>query len=114
MKLFFPLLAITLLLQVFSAQARPPAPPENLIAKPLANSLGLNLHEYTLSWDASSQAGYQVLVAGSEAKLAANVGDLWDSGLRYSENNAGIPCLGKAFRAGSTGLVEGKDLEKRR
>jgi putative heme-binding domain-containing protein len=101
MKLFFPLLAITLLLQVFSAHARPPAPAENLSAKPLANSLGLNLHEYTLSWDASSQAGYQVLVAGSEAKLAANVGDLWDSGLRYSENNAGIPCLGKAFRAGS-------------
>lgn len=102
MKLFFPLLAITLLLQVFSAQAKPPAPPENLIAKPLANSLGLSLHEFTLSWNSSSQAGYQVLVAGSEAKLAANVGDLWDSGLRYSENNAGIPCLAKALRDGAT------------
>ena len=36
MKIFFPLLAITLFLQVFSAHARQPAPPENLSAKPLA------------------------------------------------------------------------------
>lgn len=73
--------------------------PRNLEAGRVENALGLALHEYALGWEVSGQAGYRVLVASDERKLAADVGDLWDSGLRNATKSRVI-CRGAALQAG--------------
>ena len=75
--------------------------PTELSSTPVANRLGLTLNEYSLAWKAPAQQRFQILVASDELKLAADVGDLWDSGVRPSAENE-IVCRGKAFADGST------------
>ncbi|MEM7234352.1 MAG: LamG-like jellyroll fold domain-containing protein, partial [Planctomycetota bacterium] len=75
--------------------------PTGLRATPVSNELGLRLDEYVFSWHAPVQAGYQVLVASDERKLAADVGDLWDSGRRHSARCYGVLCRGRLPRATS-------------
>jgi len=48
------------------------------------------------------QTGYQVIVATSSAKIAANEGDAWDSGRVTSTTSASIPYQGTALQAGKT------------
>ena len=77
-----------------------PSIPQNLAAKEIENLLGLALHELSFSWDATGQIGYQVLVASDTKKLAADVGDLWNSGMRHSTMQSGIICRGQALQHG--------------
>ena len=71
--------------------------PRNLRSAPVPNGLGLRLNEFALSWTAQGQESFQVLAASDERKLAADVGDLWDSGRRFTSRSEGIVCRGKAF-----------------
>jgi alpha-L-rhamnosidase len=58
-----------------------------------------------LSWELQSslanrqQTGYQILVASSEKKLCADVGDLWDSGMVASDSSIHIIYGGKTLRS---------------
>ncbi|MFK7845378.1 MAG: PVC-type heme-binding CxxCH protein [Rhodothermales bacterium] len=79
-----------------------PPLPENLVAQPIPNKMGLQLHEFSFSWSASDQQSYQILVASNEQKLAADVGDLWDSGRRYTGQHDAVRYLGTALPAGAT------------
>ena len=75
--------AVLIPLPPFASHCYAAAPPTDLQSKPVPNQLGLHLNEYSFSWDGTGQASYRILVAGDEKKLAADVGDLWDSGRRY-------------------------------
>ncbi len=74
---------------------------ERLRSEYLENPLGIDATEPRLSWNlASSQRGaqqraYQVLVASSAGKLAANEGDLWDSGRVDADKSIQIRYAGK-------------------
>ena len=79
--------------------------PDKLVAKPVANPLGLTLNEFSLGWQlppvGGKQMAFHVLVASDRQKLDAGVGDLWDSGWRQSAQNAGVPYRGAALPAGA-------------
>jgi alpha-L-rhamnosidase len=74
---------------------------EHLRCEYLDNPLGIDATEPRLSWNLASsergeqQSAYQILVASSAAKLAANKGDLWDSGRVESDKSIQIPYAGK-------------------
>lgn len=77
--------------------------PDKLVAKPVANPLGLTLNEFSLRWQlpliGGKQTAFHVLVASDRKKLDAGVGDLWDSGWRKSAQNAEVPYRGAALPA---------------
>jgi len=75
-----PILSLVCLVVSGSMALAVPAAPTELKAKVIPNKLGLDLNEYGLSWKGEGFQSWQVLVASSEARLAAEVGDLWDSG----------------------------------
>ncbi len=79
--------------------------PRELAAKPVINSLGLNLNEYSFGWQSTAangkQSAFHILVASDRHKLDANVGDLWDSGWRHSAQNSDVLYRGAALRANS-------------
>ena len=79
--------------------------PRELVAKPVANPLGLNLDEYFLGWQlpaaGGKQTAFHILVASNRQKLDANVGDLWDSGWRHSAQNADVLYRGASLPARS-------------
>ncbi len=78
-------------------------PPRDLVAKPVANPLGLTLNEFSLGWQppavGGKQTAFHILVASDRRKLDAGVGDLWDSGWRPSAQNAEVPYRGAALPA---------------
>lgn len=65
------------------------------------NPLGIGTQTPHFSWQITSdkanvsQISYQILVASSQEKLAQNIGDLWDSGKRESNQQLWIPYQGK-------------------
>ena len=67
----------------------------------LTDPQGIDTTKPRLSWvlkagaRAQSQFAYQVLVASSEARLAAEKGDLWDSGKVVSSQSVLVPYGGK-------------------
>jgi len=73
----------------------------------LANPLAIDSDAPRLSWTIAAsgrgvaQTAYRILAAGSEAALAADRGDLWDSGKTASRATAQIPYAGKALAAGA-------------
>ena len=75
-----PILSLVCLVVSGSMALAVPAAPAELKAKIIPNKLGLHLNEYGLSWEGEGFQSWQILVASSEARLAAEVGDLWDSG----------------------------------
>ena len=75
-----PILSLVCLVVSGSMALAVPAAPTELKAKVIPNKLGLDLNEYGLSWKGEGFQSWQILVASSEARLAAEVGDLWDSG----------------------------------
>ena len=104
---------ILLICLIVAAAATPP-----LLAEPLresglglspaelrceyrADPLGIDVSRPRLSWIVTSaergqrQTGYQVLVAGSEAILKLDKGDLWDSGQVKSDDTTAIVYGGK-------------------
>ena len=74
---------------------------ENLRCEMLENPLGIDVAQPRLSWQIVSstrntqQQAYQVLVASSLEKLAANEGDLWDSGKTNSTQSIHVTYSGK-------------------
>ena len=78
-----------------------PVVPTGLESRPLANKMGLVLNEYGLIWEEGPFTSWHVLVASSEARLAAGVGDLWDSGPRQGMEEGGmVRYRGQALSAG--------------
>ena len=75
-----PILSLVCLVVSGSMALAVPAAPTELKAKVIPNKLGLHLNEYGLSWKGEGFQFWQILVASSEARLAVEVGDLWDSG----------------------------------
>ena len=91
-------LPLTLCLILVSAIVNPiEAAPHDLKATPVTNKLGLQLNQFTFSWNAIDQAAYRVLVASDLPKLNAGVGNLWDSGRRLTPEHTNILYAGKAF-----------------
>jgi len=74
---------------------------ENLRCEMLENPLGIDVAQPRLSWQIVSstrntqQQAYQILVASSLEKLAANEGDLWDSGKTNSTQSIHVTYSGK-------------------
>ena len=75
--------------------------PAELRCEYRADPLGIDVSRPRLSWIVTSaergqrQTGYQVLVAGSEAILKLDKGDLWDSGQVKSDDTTAIVYGGK-------------------
>jgi alpha-L-rhamnosidase len=77
----------------------------NLQCEYRTNPLGLDIAQPRLSWQLESpermqgQSAYRVLVASTPENLAANTGDLWDSGMRVSSETAQIAYAGSALKS---------------
>lgn len=98
MKLALGLIASLLVGSIGSAALRAPT---DLNSKPISNRLGLHLNEYSFSWSAPEVVSWHLLVASTEAKLAAEVGDLWDSGVRTAPvDEVGVRYLGSPLQDG--------------
>ncbi|HTR41657.1 MAG TPA: family 78 glycoside hydrolase catalytic domain [Pseudomonadales bacterium] len=75
--------------------------PVDLRCNSLKNPTGLDDPRPVLSWILNStgrgheQAAYEILVASSRQNLAANKGDLWDSGRLNSGQSIQVPYAGK-------------------
>jgi len=71
-----------------------------------ADPLGIDTAEPRLSWEPMStkrgrmQVAYRVLVASSAARLAADVGDKWDSGKVNSDRSVNVVYKGKPLASG--------------
>ncbi|MBO0789890.1 MAG: family 78 glycoside hydrolase catalytic domain [Ktedonobacteraceae bacterium] len=80
--------------------------PTRLHCEYLVNPLGIDSIHPRLSWmlqatqRAQSQLAYQILVASSEAALAVDRGDLWDSGKVDSAQSVHIVYAGAALTSG--------------
>lgn len=94
-----------LLLTCLSALAAP-LTPDFLRCEYRVNPCGIDETAPRLSWLVKSkkrderQVAYQVLVAGSEAALARNTGDFWDSGQTASDDTTAIIYGGRALASG--------------
>ena len=94
---------------MLTAQAAAPAPAlspvrvTTLRCEYAANPLGIDVRQPRLSWVLEStrrgerQTAYQVLVASTLDALAADRGDLWDSGRRESDQSAFVIYAGRAL-----------------
>ncbi|HEX2950019.1 MAG TPA: alpha-L-rhamnosidase N-terminal domain-containing protein, partial [Armatimonadota bacterium] len=86
-----------------SANITAQACPVALTCEYQVNPLGIDTVAPRLSWRMESsargarQTAYQVLVASSEQALAADQGDLWDSGRVESDQSVQIAYFGKAL-----------------
>ena len=71
-----------------------------------ADPLGIDVTQPRFSWVLESsqrgqtQSAYQILVAGSEEKLHANIGDKWDSGKVASDESVNVTYKGSALASG--------------
>src|ERR1039458_391285 len=83
--------------------------PQQLRCEYRVNPQGIDSTEPRLSWVLTSanakvrglrQTAYRVLVAGSDASLRANTGDLWDSGKVTSADSIHIAYQGKPLNSG--------------
>ncbi|NRB28020.1 MAG: hypothetical protein HRU37_10120, partial [Roseibacillus sp.] len=85
-----------------------PVAPTDLKVNALPNKIGLHLNEYGLSWKGEGFQSWRVLVASNQARLAAEVGDLWDSGrgMPFSdwvgEGSPPVRYRGQALSSGTT------------
>lgn len=94
-------LAAICLATTANAAARSPAKAVHLRCEYRVNPLGIDVKEPRLSWQMESprrgarQTAYQVLVADSPEKLAADEGNLWDSGRVEGDRSIQIEYKGK-------------------
>ncbi|MCD9024232.1 alpha-L-rhamnosidase [Cohnella silvisoli] len=78
----------------------------NLQVEYSVNPIGIDLFQPRLSWGfesgqrMQSQFAYQVLVASSQDKLAADMADLWDSGKVITNQNCNIVYAGLPLQSG--------------
>lgn len=88
-----------------AAQAEPPAP-TRLRCEYRANPLGIDAAPPRLSWilDVEQrglrQSAYQIVVASTPEHLAADTGDLWDSGKVVSEETVNVAYAGAPLASG--------------
>lgn len=68
--------------------------------------LGVDMASPVFSWVLSSnerntqQTSYRILVSESEKLLKRDIGDVWDSGIRQSDNSVYVPYEGHALQSG--------------
>ena len=80
--------------------------PANLRCEYAAEPLGIDTPIPRFSWAlestqrAQAQRAYQILVAGSEALLAGNTGDCWDSGRVESSQSVNVEYQGRPLASG--------------
>ena len=103
---FFLTMAVAMAcLMAFSQGAS--AAPERLRCEGLENPLGIDRSQPRFSWLippgalSLTQAAYQVLVANSPEALAADQGNLWNSGKVASDQSQWVPYAGKPLTKGS-------------
>ena len=90
--------------------------PAELRCEYRVDPLGIDVTRPRLSWIVTSaergqkQTAYQVLVAGDEATLRRDEGDLWDSGQVKSDETTAIVYAGKAAGVAPAVLLEGQGL----
>ncbi len=94
---------LLLVIALFTAAAS--AAPVRLRCEYLVNPLGIDQALPRLSWQSESstrnwkQSAYEILVATSPEKLAANQADVWDSGKKASADSVGIPYAGPTLES---------------
>lgn len=94
-------LGIVLLCSFLWLSAQDIIHPKNLLCEYLRNPEGIDIKEPQLFWNSISQTNtqkqtaYQILVATSEANLAAGKADLWDSGKIVSDQSTQVKYAGK-------------------
>ncbi len=77
----------------------------NMRCEQLQNPLGIDVEKPRFSWQLQSnlrniqQVSYQILVSTSAQKLAANIGDVWNSNVINSSNAILIPYNGKPLQS---------------
>ena len=102
MKIKF-LIGCTLLGQLLFAQIKVVQP----LTASLVNPIATNTATPTFSWQLQStqraivQTGYQIIAASTPQNLANNIGDLWNSGMVYSNRNLYVTYAGKALSSGA-------------
>jgi len=80
-------------------------PPCDLTCEYLTDPASIDTVPPRLGWKLTDsrrgarQSAYRVLVASSEAKLAADTGDIWDSGRINSDATVGILCAGVPLKS---------------
>jgi alpha-L-rhamnosidase len=85
--------------------ATPPVSVDGLTCEYLVNPRGLDTPQPRLSWQLQStergqkETGFQILVASSSDNLAANVGDLWDTGRVDSDQSIQLDYQGRPLRS---------------
>lgn len=85
--------------------AESPAKPEYLRCEYLVDPLGIEVTQPRLSWEihdprrGAVQTAYEILVASSLEKLAANQADLWHSGKVASDQSSHVVYAGKPLRS---------------
>lgn len=88
------------------ASAQAGVTPGELRCEHLVNPLGIDVTEPRLSWILHSgdrgehQTAYQILVASSLERLAADEGDLWDSGRVESDQSIHVRYAGRPLTSG--------------
>ena len=102
MKIKF-LIGCTLIGQILFAQIKVVQP----LTASLVNPVATNTATPTFSWQLQStqraviQTGYQIIAASTPQNLANNIGDLWNSGMVYSNRNLYVTYAGKALSSGA-------------
>lgn len=77
----------------------------NLKCEMLQSPMGIDLKNPRLSWQLFSsdrdvmQKSYRILVASTKENLDRNHGDLWDSGLVFSDQSVGVAYAGKDLKS---------------
>lgn len=102
-SLLFALLVSSVCL--FAFREKPPVVTQlkNLRCEMLVNPLGIDAVSPRLSWEIVTeernvqQTAYHILVASTPEKLAANTGDLWDSGTIKSDKSIQVDYAGKSL-----------------
>jgi alpha-L-rhamnosidase len=108
MRNLLALAALAAGLETLQGAVPPPVTVDGLRCESQANPLGLDTPQPRLSWQlqssqrAQTQTGYQVLVASSREKLAANMGDLWDTGRLDSDQSIQVEYQGRPLRSAQT------------
>ncbi len=80
--------------------------PAELSCEYAVNPLGIDVAQPRFSWVLQSsrrgqvQSAYQILVAGNQNKLRADIGDKWDSGKVDSDRSVNVAYRGKALGSG--------------
>jgi alpha-L-rhamnosidase len=80
--------------------------PVELTCEYVTNPLGIDSTRPRFSWVLQSdrrgemQSAYQILVASTQEKLAAGIGDKWDSGITTSEQSVNVTYCGSLLASG--------------